>query len=452
MDWDREFFMETLREIDNEANSKQDEVKEAVYKANEQRHWDVVRKEYQKNISSNYYKEILEIEQPKSSVQLLNATYAPEELLNQEKQKMNKNRSDIKTTLNKIFELETMEKYLSTKNTIETTFKSKDQYDHSDFGRNFNLETDESFKSDFVQRLYTPKTESMSRLRVNPDLVYLKSKLNEFDDDLVEEEMAKLAEDFKGLRSNETLLGQIAMEQSLRNEDKFAIRDDEYEAHLKHASEKAYLEDPSWHWEKEDLQDKESRDVVHLEKDNDAEWTGVHHEIDYVNPRDANRNADEYAFMKFNRKNYTKDPEKDDVLKPPKKRYDNRKSNDSDKNVREFSQIHSGSKVSNADINFASKYNIYYKNLEAYYKGDISKLKNWKSIIGYHAKMYAKETPLYKYAKVVDRDNKPLITLQDIQEYEDQLHTDQNYVNAIKRYNYVKKDMLKNYKYDQLHN
>ena len=118
----------------------------------------------------------MEIEQPKSSVQLLNATYAPEELLNQEKQKMNKNRSDIKTTLNKIFELETMEKYLSTKNTIETTFKSKDQYDHSDFGRNFNLETDESFKSDFVQRLYTPKTESMSRLRVNPDLVYLKSK------------------------------------------------------------------------------------------------------------------------------------------------------------------------------------------------------------------------------------------------------------------------------------
>ena len=125
--------------------------------------------------------------------------------------------------------------------------------------------------------------------------------------------------------------------------------------------------------------------------------------------------------------------------------------NDAEKNTREFSTMNTSYKVSSSDINFAAKYNSYYKNLEAYYDGDISKLRNWTSIIGYHSKMYAKEQPLYKYSKVVDKNNNPMITLQDVQEYEDQLHTDPHFVSAIKKYHYVKNDILNSYKYDQLH-
>jgi len=51
---------------------------------------------------------------------------------------------------------------------------------------------------------------------------------------------------------------------------------------------------------------------------------------------------------------------------------------------------------------------------------------------------------------LVFKDGKPMITFQDIEDYEKQLIPDVNYSDAVLRYNHEKKKLLSTFKHDQL--
>jgi hypothetical protein len=191
MDWDKKFFLETLRKIEIKIKTNEQKLMEKVHQAEKDYSQDEIREKYRKQVSKNYYKEILAYEQSKTEVQL-DSTYSPKDQLQNEEQRVTRARSDIKKTLNKIYEVETRQKYTTAGHNLDTTFAQKNDYDFSDTGRNFEFEPNVNFKADFVTRLYQPKFGSEdSKLRVDPELVGLRDRLGNFDKELVDEEYEK---------------------------------------------------------------------------------------------------------------------------------------------------------------------------------------------------------------------------------------------------------------------
>jgi len=72
MDWDKPFFMDTLRKIEKREQTLKKSLLESSYYVEKQKEHDKIREEYRNKVSKNYYKEILRYEQPKTNVSIYN--------------------------------------------------------------------------------------------------------------------------------------------------------------------------------------------------------------------------------------------------------------------------------------------------------------------------------------------------------------------------------------------
>jgi len=172
-----------------------------------------------------------------------------------------------------------------------------------------------------------------------------------------------------------------------------------------------------------------------------------------MDKREPNEKWDEFGFKNYKSAGDNLDPLREEAKKRKKVFERNQEENNypfDPKPKREFSlNTNTSKRATNIDIDFHSKYSQFYQKLENFYKGDVKSL-NWVSIIKDHSAKYVNDNPLYKYSKVVDKDGKPMITFQDIEDYEKQLIPDVNYSDAVLRYNHEKKKLLSTFKHDQL--